>query len=205
METARDLLSCAWRQLNYIRELEENDQTMRRELEFLRCQGKDISAKLNAGNVRHAKRPREVVTNWLKNKEELESDVNSLGSGEAQFWSYYYSRLKRSKKTVEIVDKIKDLQEKGKPFAQGENLFIDSLPETSSSLPATNIHGTSAERKKEEILQCIMNPEGSKIGVYGMGGVGKTTIMTQVYNELSKKKDFEIVIWVTVSSSFNVE
>ncbi|KAH7690225.1 P-loop containing nucleoside triphosphate hydrolase protein [Dioscorea alata] len=39
--------------------------------------------------------------------------------------------------------------------------------------------------------------------VYGMGGVGKTIIMTQIYNELSEKEVFEIVIWVTVSSSFN--
>ncbi|KAH7690239.1 P-loop containing nucleoside triphosphate hydrolase protein [Dioscorea alata] len=211
MEIVRELLSCAcqtaWQQicqqLNYIKECEENDLTMWRELDFLRSQEKDISDKLNVGTVRHGKRPREEVTNWLKNLEEIESDVNNLGSGDAQFWSYYYSRSKRSKKTVEILREVKDLQEKGKPFAQGENLFIDSLPETSPSLPAPTLHGTSAERKKEEILECIMNPEVGKIGVYGMGGVGKTTIMTQIYNELSEKKVFEIVIWVTVSSSFN--
>ncbi|KAH7690221.1 P-loop containing nucleoside triphosphate hydrolase protein [Dioscorea alata] len=48
-----------------------------------------------------------------------------------------------------------------------------------------------------------MNPEVGKIGVYGMGDVGRKTIMTQIYNELSEKDVFEIVIWVVVSSSFN--
>ncbi|KAH7690247.1 P-loop containing nucleoside triphosphate hydrolase protein [Dioscorea alata] len=205
MEIVRELLSCAWQQicqqLNYIREHEENDQTMQRELDFLRSQEKDISAKLNAGNLRHGKRPREEVTNWLKNLEEIESDVNSLGSGDAQFWLNYYSRLKRSKNTVQILHRVRDLQARGNSFTQSEDIFIDSLPETSSSLPATTLHGTSAERKKEEILKCFMDPEIGKIGVYGMGGVGKTTIMRQIYNQLKEMEDdFDIVMWVTVSS-----
>ncbi|KAH7690231.1 disease resistance protein RPS2 protein [Dioscorea alata] len=213
MEIVKELLSCAcqsvWQlicqQLNYIREHEENDQTMQRELDFLRSQEKDISAKLNAGNLRHGKRPREEVTNWLKNLEEIECDVNSLGSGDAQFWLNYYSRLKRSKKTVQILHRVRDLQARGNSFSQSEDIFIDSLPETSSSLPATTLHGTSAERKKEEILQCIMDPEVGKIGVYGMGGVGKTTIMRQIYNQLKEKKDdFDIVMWVTVSRDFEL-
>ncbi|KAH7690230.1 disease resistance protein RPS2 protein [Dioscorea alata] len=213
MEIVRELLSCAcqsaWQQicqqLNYIREHEENDQTMQRELGFLRCQEKDISAKLNAGNLRHGKRPREEVTNWLKNLEEIDSDVNSLGSGDAQFWLNYYSRLKRSKKTVQILHRVRDLQARGNSFAQSEDIFIDSLSETSSGLPAATLHGTSAEMKKEEILQCIMDPEVGKIGVYGMGGVGKTTIMRQIYNQLKEKKDdFDIVMWVTVSSVFEL-
>ncbi|KAH7690227.1 disease resistance protein RPS2 protein [Dioscorea alata] len=211
MEIVRELLSgacqTAWQQicqqLNYIREHDENDQTMQRELDFLRSQEKDISAKLNAGNVRHGKRPREEVTNWLKNLEEIESDVNSLGSGDAQFWLNYYSRLKRSKKTVQILHRVRDLQVRGNSFAQSEDIFMDSLYEPLSSLSAPPLHGSSAERKKDEILQCIMDPEVSKIGVYGMGGVGKTTTMTQIYKELNEKKVFEIVMWVTVSSSFD--
>ncbi|KAH7690219.1 disease resistance protein RPS2 protein [Dioscorea alata] len=211
MEIVRELLSgacqTAWQQicqqLNYIREHDENDQTMQRELDFLRSQEKDISAKLNASNVRHGKRPREEVKNWLKNLEEIESDVNSLGYGDAHFWLKYFSRLKRSKKTVQIIHRVRDLQAKGNSFAQSEDIFMDSLHEPLSSLSAPPLHGSSAERKKDEILQCIMDPEVSKIGVYGMGGVGKTTIMTQIYKELNEKKVFEIVMWVTVSSSFN--
>ncbi|KAH7690238.1 disease resistance protein RPS2 protein [Dioscorea alata] len=211
MEIVRGLLSgacqTAWQhfcqQLNYVREHDENDQTMQRELDLLRSQEKDISAKLNAGNLRHGKRPREEVTNWLKNLEEIESDVNSLGYGDAQFWLKYFSRLKRSKKTVQILHRVRDLQARGNSFAQSEDIFMDSLHEPLSSLSAPPLHGSSAERKKDEILQCIMDPEVSKIGVYGMGGVGKTTIMTQIYKELNEKKVFEIVMWVTVSSSFN--
>ncbi|KAH7690236.1 disease resistance protein RPS2 protein [Dioscorea alata] len=219
MEIASGLLSSAcqlaWgpvcQQLNYIRKLRENEETMQSEWRTLSSRKDDICKNLDTGHARYGKKPKAEVTDWLKKVEKIEEKLDSLGSGSANhmcckgFCPNYYSHLKRSKKTVGILREVKDLQEKGKPFAERENLFIDSLPETSSSLPATTLHGTSAERKKEEILQCIMDPEVGKIGVYGMGGVGKTTIMRQIYNQLKEEKDdFDIVMWVTVSSVFEL-
>ncbi|KAH7690222.1 disease resistance protein RPS2 protein [Dioscorea alata] len=218
MEIASRLLSSAcqlaWepvcRQLNYIRKLRENEETMQSEWRTLSSRKDDICKNLDTGHVRYGKKPKAEVTDWLKKVEKIEEKVDSLGSGSANhmcckgFCPNYYSCLKRSKKTVGILREVKDLQEKGKPFAEGENLFTDSLPEA-AGLPATTLCGTSAERKKEQILQCIMDPEVGKIGVYGMSGVGKTTIMRQIYNQLKEKKDdFDIVMWVTVSSVFEL-
>ncbi|CAA0312006.1 unnamed protein product [Arabidopsis thaliana] len=44
------------------------------------------------------------------------------------------------------------------------------------------------------------------MGMYGMGGVGKTTLLTQLYNMFNKdKRGFDIGIWVVVSQEFHVE
>ncbi|KAG2302688.1 hypothetical protein Bca52824_031339 [Brassica carinata] len=44
------------------------------------------------------------------------------------------------------------------------------------------------------------------MGLYGMGGVGKTTLLTQPNNKFSdERRGFDFVIWVVVSKEFQVE
>jgi len=44
------------------------------------------------------------------------------------------------------------------------------------------------------------------IGVYAMGGVGKTSVLKAVYNNYKKVRGvFDEVIWVTVSRNYEIE
>lgn len=57
-----------------------------------------------------------------------------------------------------------------------------------------------------EVWRCIEDHDEKVIGLYGMGGVGKTTLLKKLNNEfLDTKHDFDLVIWVKVSRNANLE
>ncbi|KAG5224074.1 disease resistance protein [Salix suchowensis] len=72
---------------------------------------------------------------------------------------------------------------------------------TSSNKP----EGKAFEENKKVIWSLLMDDEVSTIGIYGMGGVGKTTILQHTRNELLERPDIcDHVWWVTVSQDFSI-
>lgn len=67
--------------------------------------------------------------------------------------------------------------------------------------PTTELVGeTTAKKIKDEIWGYLMGSDVQRIGVCGMGGAGKTTIVKHINNKLQEEpKKFENVIWITVS------
>lgn len=62
------------------------------------------------------------------------------------------------------------------------------------------------EPKKKLVEWLVEGGSGRKvISLAGMGGLGKTTLAKQVYDDSEVKKHFAIHAWITVSGSFNME
>ncbi|KAH7834105.1 hypothetical protein Vadar_012773 [Vaccinium darrowii] len=103
-----------------------------------------------------------------------------------------------AKFTEEIVNEVKR-KLRGKHLTvvdhQGSNQIL--IPPTKDFVEFTEARNT------ENVWECLMNDEVSKIGVYGMGGIGKTTIMKHIHNQLISLGKF-IVYWVTVSKPFSI-
>ncbi|XP_034897074.1 probable disease resistance protein At4g27220 [Populus alba] len=74
-------------------------------------------------------------------------------------------------------------------------------------LPTSSIKpvGRAFEENKKVIWSLLMDDEVPTIGIYGMGGVGKTTILQHIHNELLQRRDIcDHVWWVTVSQDFSI-
>jgi disease resistance protein RPS2 len=60
----------------------------------------------------------------------------------------------------------------------------------------------------DEIMALLSDDEVQRIGIWGMGGVGKTTLVRSLNNKLkiiSSMQPFRIIIWVTISQNFDIQ
>ncbi|GLU14594.1 hypothetical protein SLE2022_311550 [Rubroshorea leprosula] len=58
----------------------------------------------------------------------------------------------------------------------------------------------------DKVWACLTDEGSNMIGLYGMGGVGKTTLLNHINNELGRRRNnFDIVIWATVSKNHTIE
>ncbi|GKV27418.1 hypothetical protein SLEP1_g36591 [Rubroshorea leprosula] len=113
------------------------------------------------------------------------------------------SCLSRGNLGRRVRQKIQDVKEIYDRGSFPEGLVIERSPPIGIPLPTENMVGEV--NVKEKIWEYLMSREVGIIGVRGIGGVGKTTVMKHIHNELLKKPSrFEKVVWVTVSHPLNV-
>ncbi|KAG4122891.1 hypothetical protein ERO13_D11G296608v2 [Gossypium hirsutum] len=99
-------------------------------------------------------------------------------------------------------EELDELLEKGR-FS--DDLLVDDLSWIGQVLPTPSFVVDAIELVKNKIIRYLRNDGVQKIGVYGMAGVGKTTVVKLVNNELLKSvSNFDIIVWVTVSREFSV-
>lgn len=105
----------------------------------------------------------------------------------------------------EKIQEVEKYYQKGN-FFTAENLVSDAPSTSGRKLPTTKtLAGKKAEKVVLEIWEDLMGDKVSKIGVWGMGGIGKTTIVKQINNRLQEKTNkFNDVVWVTVSQPLDL-
>ncbi|EEF44736.1 Disease resistance protein RFL1, putative [Ricinus communis] len=56
-----------------------------------------------------------------------------------------------------------------------------------------------------KVWNCLMKEDVGIVGLYGMGGIGKTTVLTQINNKFLNRSHGFDVIWITVSKDLRLE
>lgn len=162
---------------------------VKKDLKILEIKGKPLSVQLRR---------------WLRDVEEIVSEANSMQERRVSCASSLKCRL--SKKLVVILEKVKRLEKQGVELLdmlsmEGKSELVEKI--LGPSIPDQ----TTVSEMLAKVLSCLKSDKVQKIGVWGMGGVGKTTLVRELNNKLWKEaatQPFGMVIWATVSKEFEV-
>ncbi|KAL5825929.1 hypothetical protein ACOSQ3_021992 [Xanthoceras sorbifolium] len=175
--------------MEYYKKREEYKQNLKRRLEELKSQKDEIETRLKV-ECGFGKLQKVEVKHWLENLEMIIHDAENV---EQTFKNgKCLSRIHQAKLVEKQIQRVQESLQKGNSF---NTLVIDVPPDAGTILPTTPLVGeTMAKKNMEEIWRHLMDNETKIIGIFGMGGVGKTTIVTHINNRLIEEKMFPHVI-----------
>ncbi|XVF78194.1 hypothetical protein PTKIN_Ptkin14bG0110400 [Pterospermum kingtungense] len=180
----------------------EKMKELKRRLEELNALKEDTESRRSTQLLHPRKRLKKEVELWFTNVERINSEILDLeqkveeSNAVSRGWGSLTANLLKKKQEVE------ELLQQGK-FR--DSLVVDNPVWIGQALSTTALFGEAAKICMEKIWAYLMDAGVQKIGVWGLGGIGKTTITKLVHNQLLKEADkFNIVIWVTVSKEMSI-
>ncbi|XP_031249743.1 putative disease resistance RPP13-like protein 1 [Pistacia vera] len=170
-----------------------------------------------------------AVKLWLEDLQQLAYDVEDI----LEEFAYEASRHSSApscfknftphaiKFDVSMRSRIEDISSRFEELCK-ERAELGLMHETSGGTPITSsqqriasssvptepaVCGRDADKRK--ILEMVLSDEASNdnlfvIGILGMGGIGKTTLAREVYNDKALDNKFMTKTWVSVSDDFDV-
>ncbi|KAL7186364.1 hypothetical protein ACSBR2_028164 [Camellia fascicularis] len=174
---------------------DEKMQTLRHNFEALDSQAADVKTEVDDAELRTGKKRKHEVENWLRNVERMKNGVQNL---EQEVRERKISLLLLGNRVDKLNAEIARLREHGS-FRGG--LLLDVCVTRGESLLSTELIGQTVQQNLEKFWACLMDDsEKLRIGICGMGGVGKTSLALNIHSKLLKNSEScDHVFWHTVS------
>ncbi|KAL5563168.1 hypothetical protein UlMin_032915 [Ulmus minor] len=159
---------------------------------------------------RNGEQLEECVTGWISEAErkiqEANEVINDRGHENAKCscngsFPNLLSRYKLSKKAKIMADNILIDLQKTDNFG---NFSCHPLIQPSFKNKDYEAFDTRLQTSKE-IMEALRDPNLTMIGVYGMGGIGKTTLVNEVARQAKEEECFSELVVVTVSQDCDLK
>jgi disease resistance protein RPS2 len=206
--TGRVLCGSIYSMINDTVKFQSNLDTLEKEMKGLKAVKDKVKNETEIAE-QEGKVVRPPVTKWLEEVEKLMLKVNQIQTVKLSRRSLNCSKRYRiSREVVKKLKEIEDLLKDGSSHS-GAVAVNHSIPRVVEHVPGPTIQDQTTASKTLAKTMTLLSDDGvRRIGIWGMGGVGKTTLVGNLNNKLksiSSMQPFGIVIWVTVSKNLDVK
>ncbi|OMO54374.1 NB-ARC domain-containing protein [Corchorus capsularis] len=198
-------------QVSYTRKLEEYLEALIVETTKLKAQRDDVKQIVDVAQKQLMK-PLSAVKVWLSRVHTVVAEADELieaGPREIQRLCFagcfskdfnYMSSYRFGKQVARKLQELVDLKKEG---------VFERVAEYEPT-PPVDVRPTEPTVGLESTLitvwRMLKENDVGIIGLHGLGGVGKTTLLTQINNKLSNTNlGFDVVVWVLVSKDHLIE
>ncbi|KAI3830773.1 hypothetical protein MKW92_000499 [Papaver armeniacum] len=209
------LCTCCAHNTDYVRKLKQNLKALDTSIKKLRCQRDDVNTKIEMAELNRAQPEKRtnVVSDWLQRVQVLETEVEKILDDNEDIKNgggcYFYCWGRKNCWSAYRLGKLVLRKQIAVDSLSTEGNFQDvsyrCQPDPSEQMPTVEAVGMDA--KFNEVMKSLVTEENNVVvvGLYGMGGVGKTTLLHKVNNELAETELFDLVIFVVVSKDLNIK
>jgi disease resistance protein RPS2 len=141
--------------------------------------------------------PTNQVEEWLSKVEDVEKEVEEIQENNRKRRRSIWSDYTTSKSALKKLREVKNLYDQKTTL----DVSVHLPPPLAKEMPASS----AVSKNLKLALQYIKDDRHGIIGIWGMGGVGKTHLLKQINNEISKDHAFNVIIFVTCSKECTEE
>ncbi|KAL5802617.1 hypothetical protein ACOSQ4_030922 [Xanthoceras sorbifolium] len=213
VEAGRLLCGSIYTKISNTVRIQSNINVLEKEMKNLISIRNDMRSQL-AMAEKDGKLPSTEVKEWLRNVEDFMFEVGLMQEGmtanDKKLNRCFFScspPCRRCRKVSRMLKEVQDLV-KAASFPNGL-LTANDAAETVEHIPGPSIQDQStASKTLAKVMDLLKNDGVKRIGVWGTGGVGKTTVVKNLNNRLktdSSLQPFGMVIWATVSKELDLK
>ncbi|XP_052300958.1 probable disease resistance protein At5g63020 isoform X11 [Citrus sinensis] len=201
--------NCVGEQAKYVWGLEKTLRVLETELHKLTRARDDLKTKVEVEEQRPRTRRTNQVAGWLEDVQKLETEFTELERVRAQEMDRlclgglcsknFASSYNYGTQVVELTDRVINLKKDEEKI----EVVVEKAPDGAAIELPLDHTVVGQELLLGQVWRCITDQEKNRgiIGLYGIGGVGKTTLLKQVNNNFRHQQhNFDVVIWAAAST-----
>ncbi|KAJ9682726.1 hypothetical protein PVL29_018622 [Vitis rotundifolia] len=208
LKLATSLWDCTANCVSHIRGLKKNVEILRCQMQRLDFRSEDVKRRLEL-EQREQMIPLREVQSWLCDVGDLKNEVDAILQGadlllEKQHClgscRNFRPKYNLAKRVAEKRTRVAELITRG-DFETVAAMFLRPVVD---ELPLG--HTVGLDSVSQLVCSCFDEDAVGIVGLYGVRGVGKTTLLKKINNDCLLKFSyaFDIVIWVAVSNQASV-